>query len=136
MRCDMSKESCPFCIPNDILRCNILYEDDLWYITDMVDGELKYGYMMITKRHIQTPFDINEEEWAQLRGLIKKCKAFLDECSPDGANLGWNINPIGGQNVDHAHLHLFGRFADEPLASKGLRYAFKQPSNKRRSAKK
>lgn len=132
----MSKESCPFCIPNDILRCNILYEDDLWYITDMVDGELKYGYMMITKRHIQTPFDINEEEWAQLRGLIKKCKAFLDECSPDGANLGWNINPIGGQNVDHAHLHLFGRFADEPLASKGLRYAFKQPSNKRRSAKK
>ena len=132
----MSKESCPFCIPNDILRCNILYEDDLWYITDMVDGELKYGYMMITKRHIQTPFDINEEEWAQLRGLIKKCKTFLDECSPDGANLGWNINPIGGQNVDHAHLHLFGRFADEPLASKGLRYAFKQPSNKRRSAKK
>lgn len=132
----MSKESCPFCIPNDILRCNILYEDDLWYITDMVDGELKYGYMMITRRHIQTPFDINEEEWAQLRGLIKKCKAFLDECRPDGANLGWNINPIGGQNVDHAHLHLFGRFADEPLASKGLRYAFKQPSNKRRSAKK
>lgn len=132
----MSKENCPFCIPNDILRCNILYEDDLWYITDMVDGELKYGYMMITRRHVQTPFDINEEEWAQLRGLIKKCKAFLDECSPDGANLGWNINPVGGQNVDHAHLHLFGRFADEPLAHKGLRYAFKQPSNKRRSIKK
>ena len=50
-------------------------------------------------------------------------------------NLGWNIDPVGGQNVDHAHLHLFGRFADEPLATKGLRYAFKQPSNKRGSAK-
>ena len=129
------RDSCPFCIPNDILRCNILYEDDLWYITDMVDGELKHGYMMITKRHIKTPFDINEEEWTQLRDLIKKCKAMLDECNPDGANLGWNIDPVGGQNVDHAHLHLFGRFADEPLATKGLRYAFKQPSNKRGSAK-
>lgn len=130
----MSEEDCPFCIPNNTLRCNILYEDDLWYITDMVDGELKHGYMMITKRHIKTPFDINEEEWAQLRGLIKRCKAMLDEYSPDGANVGWNIDSVGGQNVDHAHLHLFGRFADEPLATKGLRYAFKQPSNKRRSA--
>lgn len=131
----MSKKSCPFCMPNNILRCNVLYEDDLWYITDMVDGELKHGYMMITKRHIQTPFDINEEEWVQLRDLIKKCRDLLDEYSPDGANLGWNINPVGGQNVDHAHLHLFGRFTDEPLAHKGLRYAFKQPSNKRGSIK-
>ena len=59
----------------------------------------------------------------------------LDEGNPDGANLGWNIDPVGGQNVNHAHLHLFGRFADEPLATKGLRYAFKQPGNKRGSAK-
>lgn len=131
----MNKDECPFCIPNNILRCNVLYEDDLWYITDMVDGELKHGYMMITKRHIKTPFDINEEEWAQLRDLIKKCKAMLDKSSPDGANLGWNIEPVGGQNVDHAHLHLFGRFTDEPLATKGLRYAFKQPSNKRGSVR-
>ena len=97
----------------------------------MEDGELKHGYMMITKRHIKTPFDINEAEWAQLRTLLKTGKAFLDEFAPDGYNLGWNIHPVGGQNVDHAHLHLFGRFADEPLAHKGLRYAFKQPSNRR-----
>lgn len=130
----MNNVSCPFCLPNDTLRCNVLYEDDLWYITDMEDGELKHGYMIITKRHIKTPFDINEAEWTQLRELLKRCKAFLDEFTPDGYNLGWNIHPVGGQNVDHAHLHLFGRFADEPLAHKGLRYAFKQPSNKRRGS--
>lgn len=130
----MNNTVCPFCIPNDTLRCNVLYEDDLWYITDMEDGELKHGYMLITKRHIKTPFDINEVEWIALRDLIKQCKLLLDEFTPDGYNLGWNINPVGGQNVDHAHLHLFGRFADEPLAHKGLRYAFKQPSNKRTSS--
>ena len=127
----MSKNSCPFCIPNDILRCNILYEDDLWYITDMEDGEIKHGYMLITKRHIETPFDLNDSEWTSLHRLIKHGKALLDEFTPDGYNLGWNINPVGGRNVSHAHLHLFGRYADEPLAHKGLRYAFKQPSNKR-----
>ena len=130
----MNKDDCPFCIPNNILKCEVLYEDDLWYITDMEDGELKHGYMVITKRHIKTPFDINEAEWIQLRSLLKTAKTFLDEFSPDGYNLGWNINPVGGQNIDHAHLHLFGRFADEPLAHKGLRYAFKQPSNRRGSA--
>lgn len=129
----MNTNDCPFCIPNTILRCNILYEDDLWYITDMEDGELKHGCMMITKRHVATPFDINEEEWAKLRALLKRCKDLLDEATPDGYNLGWNINPVGGQNVAHAHLHLFGRFADEPLAHKGIRYAFKQESNRRRS---
>lgn len=127
------KDICPFCIPNDLLRCNIVYEDDLWYITDMVDGELKHGFMLITKRHIETPFDINEEEWGALKELLDIGRAMLDIANPDGYNLGWNINPVGGQNVDHAHLHLFGRFADEPLANKGLRYAFKQPSNKRGS---
>lgn len=131
----MNTIDCPFCIPNNTLRCKVLYEDDLWYITDMEDGELKHGYMMITKRHIQTPFDINETEWSQLRELIKRCKVLLDEYAPDGYNLGWNINPVGGQNVDHAHLHLFGRFMDEPLAHKGLRYAFKQTSNKRTGIK-
>lgn len=131
----MNTTNCPFCIPNNTLLCKVLYEDDLWYITDMEDGELKHGYMMITKRHIQTPFDISETEWAQLRELLKRCKVLLDEFVPDGYNLGWNINAVGGQNVDHAHLHLFGRFADEPLAHKGLRYAFKQPSNKRAGVK-
>lgn len=127
----MTDSGCPFCIPNDILRCEVLYEEDLWYITDMVEGEIKHGYMMITKRHIATPFDINETEWSQVRALLKRCKVILDESQPDGYNLGWNINPVGGQNVAHAHLHLFGRFKDEPLAGKGLRYAFKQPDNAR-----
>jgi histidine triad (HIT) family protein len=131
----MAKNDCPFCIPNDILRCEILYEDDLWYITNMIEGEIKHGYMIITKRHIATPFDISKTEWTQLQTLLGKCKALLDNAQPDGYNLGWNINPVGGQNVAHAHLHLFGRFADEPLANKGLRYAFKQSSNKRTGKK-
>ena len=129
-----TKDICPFCIPNDILRGDILYEDDLWYFVSAEDGELKHGGMIITKRHINTPFDINKEEWTRLHELLNKFKSFIDEFAPDGYNLGWNIHPIGGQNVEHAHLHLFGRFADEPLAYKGLRYAFKQPNNKRDSA--
>lgn len=125
--------NCPFCLPNEILRGAISYEDDLWYFVTAEDGELKHGGMIITKRHIGTPFDINEEEWGTLRKLLPMFKSFIDQYNSHGYNLGWNINPVGGQNVGHAHLHLIGRFKDEPLAGKGLRYAFKQPNNKRGS---
>lgn len=123
--------SCPFCLPNSVIRGDILYEDDLWYYVTAEDGELKHGGMIITKRHIVTPFDINEQEWLALHKLLPTFKKFADEHNPHGYNLGWNIMPTGGQNVEHAHLHLIGRYEDEPLAGKGIRYAFKQPNNKR-----
>lgn len=123
-------QSCPFCIENNLLRVNILHEDDLWYITDMEEGSINNAVMAITKRHIETPFEINNQEWNSLRILLQKMKNLVDEKEqPSGYNLGWNIYKTGGQNVSHAHLHLFARYDDEPLAGKGIRYAFKQADN-------
>lgn len=125
---------CPFCIENNLLRVNVLYEDDLWYITDMEEGSINNAAMAITKRHIETPFDINAEEWQRLRDILHKMKQIVDDKeAPHGYNVGWNVHPTGGQNVQHAHLHLLARYDDEPLAGKGIRYAFKQPDNKRKS---
>lgn len=123
--------NCPFCLENNLVKGKILYQDKLWYYQQYDDGELKGGGMIITTRHIETPFDINEQEWKSLHELLPKFKSFVDEHNPDGYNIGWNIGTIGGQNVAHAHLHIFPRYKDEPLATKGIRYSFKQPSNKR-----
>jgi len=127
-------EPCPFCIENDLLRGNILYEDDQWYITNIEEGSIENAMMAITKRHILTPFEINEPEWISLQKIILKMKSLIDlKELPEGYNLGWNIEATGGQNVAHAHLHLLARYKDEPLAGKGIRYAFKQADNKRKS---
>lgn len=125
-------DSCPFCIENDLLRGNVLYEDDLWYVTNMEEGSIENAMMAITKRHILTPFEITEKEWNSLQGIILKMKTLVDQKEiPDGYNLGWNIEATGGQNVAHAHLHLMARYKDEPLAGKGIRFAFKQIDNQR-----
>jgi histidine triad (HIT) family protein len=129
-----NKPPCPFCIGNSLLRVNVLHEDDLWYITDMEEGSINNATMAITKRHIETPFEINEEEWVSLRKLLKEMKKLVDDKDmPSGYNIGWNVYRTGGQNVAHAHLHLLARYENEPLAGKGIRYAFKQPGNKRTS---
>ena len=63
----MTVNKYPFCIKNNLLKGEVLYEDDLWYCQQFDDGELKNGGMIITKRHIVTPFEINETEWTALR---------------------------------------------------------------------
>jgi histidine triad (HIT) family protein len=131
-----SNQLCPFCIQNNLLRVNVLYQDDMWYITDMEEGSINNAVMAITKRHIETPFDINEDEWISLHALLRKMKKLVDEKeTPDGYNLGWNVHKTGGQNVAHAHLHLLARYDDEPLSGKGIRYAFKQLENQRETKK-
>lgn len=128
------EENCPFCIDNQLLRVNVLYEDNLWYFTDMKENAIQNAGMAITKRHVETPFDINEEEWVQLRKLLPVFKEILDsEEVAQGYNIGWNVFGTGGQNVAHAHLHVIARYANEPLAGKGIRYAFKGDGNLRPS---
>jgi diadenosine tetraphosphate (Ap4A) HIT family hydrolase len=72
------------------------------------------------------------EEWAEVHTLVRAAKALLDErLRPDGYNLIWNVMPVGGQEVAHAHMHVIPRFGDEPFAGRGARWLLKQPDNRR-----
>ena len=71
------------------------------------EGSINNAMMAITKRHIKSPFEINNNEWKTLQKVIPEMKRFIDTKEiPDGYNLGWNVETTGGQNVEHAHLHL------------------------------
>lgn len=87
--------------------------------------------MIIPKRHVATPFELTPEEWMATHELLGVAKRLLDLERPDGYSVGWNVHAVGGQTVPHAHLHVIGRFADEPLAGTGIRHALKQPLNRR-----
>jgi len=126
-------KNCNFCLGNSRLKGEIIAENDLCYAVESIDPILRHAGMIITERHIETPFEINCNEWIALKALMVEVKTILDKHNPDGYNIGWNIGEIAGQNVGHAHLHVIARFRDEPLAYKGIRYAFKQKENKRRA---
>lgn len=124
-------KNCNFCLENNGLKGKIIAENEFCYAVESLDPILRHAAMIITKRHIVTPFEVNDDEWKALKALIVEVKKILDKYSPDGYNIGWNVGEIAGQNVAHAHLHVIARFSDEPLAYKGIRYAFKQETNKR-----
>ncbi len=94
------------------------------------------SYVIIPKSEVGSPFELSDKEWADSKALMLELKAYLDEkYKPDGYNIGWNVGKVAGQEVAHAHMHIIPRYADEPLAGRGLRYWFKQPENIRESLK-
>lgn len=88
--------------------------------------------LIVTKAARETVFDLTPEEWAATYDLLQKVKAYLDRTMrPDGYNVGWNVGPVGDQEIPYVHLHIIPRFADEPLVGRGIRYHLKQPANQR-----
>jgi histidine triad (HIT) family protein len=129
-------DGCPFCESTGTLRDDIVARNEHCLLVRGTDPVLRSSMMVLPVRHAETPFDLTAEEWGATREMLAEARRVLEADGPDGYSVGWNVHPVGGQSVPHAHLHVIGRFADEPLAGKGIRHALKQPSNRRRTAPK
>lgn len=125
----MSGGTCRFCRANGLLHDVSFHETEHFYLLMSIDPELPGSAMIIPHRHSQTPFDMSAAEWAGLPDAIAAARERLDELQPDGFTMGWNIGAAAGQTVGHTHLHLIARFADHPMAGRGIRHALKTPQN-------
>ena len=123
---------CPFC-PPAIENENIVLANALCAFLQMPETILVGAGIIVPRAHRPTVFDLTAAEWAATYDLLHLVKARLDaEYAPDGYNVGWNCGAVAGQHVFHAHLHVLPRYADEPLAGKGIRHWLKQDDNRRR----
>ena len=103
----------------------VMYLDD-----ERWQGALKHSGVIVPVRHAETVFDLTAEELAATFAMLARVRVWLDEQhSPDGYNVGWNAGAVAGQQVFHAHLHVIPRFAQEPLAGRGIRAHLKGDDN-------
>ena len=103
---------CPFCNPDKRAYGDVIFRTELAYVLTNPDPILKASVLIMPWRHIENPFNLNEAEWLELRTLTLKSKDYLTESfSPQGFNLGWNVQDVAGQHVSHVHFHVIGRFA-------------------------
>ncbi len=125
---------CPFCRSNRSGKDDTaLLENRSAYFLRSLDPVLQCAGMIIPFRHVGAPFDLTQDEWLDTFDLLSRAKLHLDEEGPQGYNVGWNIGQVAGQTVPHVHLHLIGRFSDEPFAGQGIRHHFKHEDNRRGS---
>ncbi|MBP3914621.1 MULTISPECIES: HIT domain-containing protein [unclassified Clostridium] len=124
--------NCLFCsIENDLEQKIVLSNQYCMFLQKPQEILIGSG-VIVPKRHRKTVFDLSEDEWNATFDLLKEVKVYIDnKYKPQGYNIGWNVNEVGGQEIFHAHLHVIPRYEDEPMSGKGIRYWIKQPQNKR-----
>jgi diadenosine tetraphosphate (Ap4A) HIT family hydrolase len=67
--------------------------------------------LIIPKRHIETFFELSEDETLDLRDVITDMKEYIDvKYEPDGYNIGINNGFYAGQSIFHLHIHLIPRY--------------------------
>jgi diadenosine tetraphosphate (Ap4A) HIT family hydrolase len=125
--------ACPFCDVETLRRESDLFvENALCFYAAVASDILPGSGIILPRAHRETVFDLTTGEVSATFALLAEVKPLIEErWAPDGFNVGWNCYSAGGQDLGHAHLHVLLRFADEPEAGHGIRYALKQPSNRR-----
>lgn len=120
-------ENCNFCLDNNVLKGKILFQNDLCYFVEYMDREdWPHAGMIIPKRHVPKPFELDDAELSAMRDLMNEAKKMFDSQGATGYTIGWNVGADAGQHVDHAHLHLIARFGDDPVRGRGIRWFLKQ----------
>ena len=124
--------TCPYCLCDDP-NMQVRFGDRLVrFIQDeRFQGALRHSGVIVPAAHRRTVFDLTEPEIVATFQLLRVVKAWMDEAfAPDGYNVGWNCEAVGGQTVHHAHMHVIPRFRQEPLAGQGIRALLKSDANR------
>lgn len=113
----MIQADCPFCrIPQeDILTDN----DDHQVIYDRYPVSKGHA-LIIPKRHVETVFELDQQEFSSIYALLNETKAMIDDrYQPDAYNVGTNAGIEAGQTVFHLHIHVIPRYGGDCFDPRG-----------------
>jgi diadenosine tetraphosphate (Ap4A) HIT family hydrolase len=109
---------CPFCSRDSI--GDVLAENSL-ALAFYDRFPVSPGHtLIIPKRHVASFFDLETEEYNQIRELGMQCRELVQQqFHPDGFNIGVNVGKSAGQSVFHCHIHLIPRYLGDVANPRG-----------------
>ena len=101
-------KNCVFC-NND--RQRIVFETALFFVIRDKYPVTDLHSLIIPKRHVESYFDLNENEQSQVHEVLENEKNSIMEIDPSvtGFNIGINDGVDAGQTIMHLHIHLIPR---------------------------
>tara|TARA_X000001036_G_C20382900_1_gene685355 strand:- start:282 stop:632 length:351 start_codon:yes stop_codon:yes gene_type:complete len=102
-------KNCIFCkiIRHDI-HADIVYEDNDFFCIKDINPKAPVHLLIIPKKHIATLNDIDEDDFLVMTGFFKIPKLLAKQFNLAGYRTVINVNPEGGQEVYHLHMHVLG----------------------------
>ena len=92
----MTLPNCPFCLTESEPDGEIISRGTHLYLLTNPDPVLVASLMLIPFRHVETPFELNREEWLESQTLFHQAKALLDKRGARGYSVGWNVGEVSG----------------------------------------
>lgn len=111
----MKKEDCIFCkLANGVFPTRSIYEDEEFNVILDVAPATRGHALILPKEHADNLYELPEETAGKALILAKKMmQKMTDKLACDGFNLLQNNGAVAGQTVNHFHLHLIPRYADD-----------------------
>ena len=99
---------CIFC---KIRKDELQFENQLAYSSIDSYPVSEFHSLIVPKRHVETYFDLTQEEIQACNELILKTKEKIlkQDASVKGFNIGTNAGKSAGQSIMHCHIHLIPR---------------------------
>ena len=99
------------CILCKIRKEELQFENQLTYSSKDSYPVSEFHSLIVPKRHVETYFDLTEEEIQACNDLILKTKEKILKLdySVKGFNIGANAGKVAGQSIMHCHIHLIPR---------------------------
>ena len=104
--------SCIFCeISSGQAPASFVYEDEHVFGIMSLDQPNPYKVLVIPRAHIETIYDLSEDQAARIfQAAVKIARAIREASGCDGLNLVQSNGRAGQHDVFHFHLHLVPRF--------------------------
>jgi len=106
---------CLFCkIANGAIPAQIVYEDkESLAFLDI--HPLALGHLVVvSKSHAENLLDLPDNKVGPLFLAVKYLTGVLKKAfNPDGFTIGINHGKVSGQAIDHLHVHIIPRFAND-----------------------
>ena len=99
---------CIFC---KIRKEELQFENQLAYSSIDSYPVSEFHSLIVPKRHVETYFELTNEEIQACNELILKTKEKIlqEDLSVKGFNIGTNAGKVSGQSIMHCHIHLIPR---------------------------
>ncbi len=103
-------QDCLFCkIVKGQIPSKKVYEDEQVLCFEDIDKKAPVHVLIVSKKHIQSIADADEEDMAVFSHIISVAKKLAKDLKlSDGFRIVVNTGKDGGQTVPHLHFHLLG----------------------------
>jgi len=108
-------KDCLFCrIIEREISSEIIAEDERTLTVLDVHPRAEGHALVLPKRHVYAILDLSDEEVGEVFRAVKRTTALLKEkLHPDGFTIGINHGETAGQAIEHLHVHVIPRWADD-----------------------